>query len=645
MLLAIDRVASIADGVRTNYLTASAGGLPSVLMEYDAEGQVAADYTYGLGLVAATRNGREGFYHADAIGSTRAITDSVGWVTDRYTYDAFGGLLNQTGTFGNSFEFAGEQRDGSTGLDYMRARYYDPSLGRFISKDAFSGFLSDPYSQHDYQYAHANPVRFTDPTGYFTMGDVMGTIGVASQLAAIGGTAGGIGFGTGYIGAAAASGASGEEILGMFGDWGAGFASGVSGGFLTDMYALHSGSKFEPTHGALWSAGAVTGIGVSFLLGMKLPLVAAASTGPLKWVATAGIAADKGFDVYGAATATGNLYNSYQDNGGWEFQDSWNLLAYLPFVGMTKGVRQGLNVSRKTPKLATPAADDVLANSKKMTGGAGGGPQCFVAGTEILTVDGIKNIEDIRVGDWVIADDPTTPGGIEAKEVLDTFENEATELYDLYVDGEVISTTGEHPFWVPDKGWVKASDLAVGSLLQTDEEMCVDVDKIERREGNFKVYNFEVEGFPTYFVSELGILVHNTCIPPYRSRTKMYELTYERFEWDSVGDVSRSPSIVVGKGEPGQLMLSDINKRGFADGIGAVREMIKQTAQGIGLARPTKITASNVVEPKTEIALGKGMPPEDTFMGKFLQKTARKMGGTPTNVRWGKPQEVIHGWK
>lgn len=75
----------------------------------------------------------------------------------------------------------------------------------------------------------------------------------------------------------------------------------------------------------------------------------------------------------------------------------------------------------------------------------------------------------------------------------------------------MISTTAEHPFWVPDRGWVKAKDLVVGSLLQTDKETKVDVDKIERREGNFKLYNFEVEGFPTYFVSELGILVHNDC--------------------------------------------------------------------------------------------------------------------------------------
>jgi len=128
-----------------------------------------------------------------------------------------------------------------------------------------------------------------------------------------------------------------------------------------------------------------------------------------------------------------------------------------------------------------------------------------------LTVNGIKNIEDIQVGDWVIADDPTTPGGIEAKQVLDTFVRETDALVDLYVDGEVISTTGEHPFWTPDLGWVEAKDLVVGSLLQTGDGRIIDVDKVEKREGKFPVYNFKVEGIPTYFVSELGILVHNAC--------------------------------------------------------------------------------------------------------------------------------------
>ncbi|NJM21690.1 MAG: hypothetical protein HC907_24750, partial [Richelia sp. SM1_7_0] len=504
-----DRVASITDGVRNNYLSAPIWNLPSVLMEYDSNGQITADYTHGNGLVRSRRDGREGFYHTDAIGSTRLVTDNVGLITDRYDYDAFGLLLNQEGTFGNSFGFAGEQRDAGTGLDYLRARYYDPNLGRFISKDAYPGTMFDPYSQHDYQYAHANPVRFSDPTGYFTMGDVLATMDILAKLAATTG----VGFGVGYITGSALTGASSEEILQMFGDWGAGFAAGVSGGYLTDVYEHYSGKKVEPKHGMLFNAGTISGVGVSFLIGMKLPTVAATTLGPLKWVALAGTAIDMSFDVYGAAQATQNLYQSYQEDGKWEAKDAWNLLSYVPFVGMFLGIKKGIGAARKAQG-GVEGVDDVLKTKHVKTTVEGGGPKCFVAGTEILTTEGIKDIEDIEIGDWVIADDPTTPGEIEKRQVLDAFSREADVIFDLYVDGEVISTTAEHAFWTPDKGWVEAKDLKVGDLLQTDEETFVDVDRVERREGKTTVYNFKVEGIPTYFVSDLGILVHNTGCSP-----------------------------------------------------------------------------------------------------------------------------------
>ncbi|MDZ8070038.1 MAG: putative Ig domain-containing protein [Nostoc sp. DedQUE08] len=499
------RVATISDGARTNYLAAPIWDLPQVLMEYDSAGEITTDYTLGMGLVQSRHDGREGFYHTDGLGSTRLITDNVGLITDRYTYDAFGGLLDQTGTFGNSFGFAGEQRDAATGLDYLRARYYDSSLGRFISKDEFPGYLNDPYSQHDYQYAHANPVRYTDPSGYFTLGDAMAAVTLAGQLA----TFSGIGFGVGYIAGAAANGASGEEILGMFGEWGAGFASGVSGGFLTDVYEYTTGQKIEPKHAMLYNAGNIAGIGVSFITGMKAATWAKTAVGPLKWVSRI----DDALDAYDAAKSTYNLYQSYQDNGKFEREDVWNLLAYVPFAGAILGTKKFFAAN----KAINAGADDVIGditkgpdNVLRMTQDTGTKiGNCFVAGTEILTTEGIKNIEDIKVGDWVIADDPTTPGEIEARQVTDTFVRKTTALVDLYVDGEVISTTGEHPFWTPDKGWVEAKDLQVGSLLQTEDGRIIDVDRIEKREGQFEVYNFSVEEFHTYYVSELGILVHN----------------------------------------------------------------------------------------------------------------------------------------
>jgi RHS repeat-associated protein len=140
------RVATIDDGNRTNYLTG--WSLPQVLLEYDAQGNILKDYTYGTGLIRTRTAGTEAFYHADGLGSTRMLTNASGSITDRYNYDAYGVLLTHAGTDSNSFLFAGEQRDAATGLDYLRARYYDPNLGRFISKDPFSGFMTDPYRTH-----------------------------------------------------------------------------------------------------------------------------------------------------------------------------------------------------------------------------------------------------------------------------------------------------------------------------------------------------------------------------------------------------------------------------------------------------------------------------------------------------------------
>jgi Pretoxin HINT domain len=75
----------------------------------------------------------------------------------------------------------------------------------------------------------------------------------------------------------------------------------------------------------------------------------------------------------------------------------------------------------------------------------------------------------------------------------------------------ILCTTEEHPFWVPEVGWIAAKDLSTGTYLQTKTESWLDIDKIESHTSLTNVYNFEVEGFHTYFVSDLGLLVHNSC--------------------------------------------------------------------------------------------------------------------------------------
>jgi RHS repeat-associated protein len=67
-------------------------------------------------------------------------------VAATYTYDAFGALRNASGPTA-PFLFTGEQRDPSTNLYYLRARYYDPATGRFLTRDPFPGLAFDPISQ------------------------------------------------------------------------------------------------------------------------------------------------------------------------------------------------------------------------------------------------------------------------------------------------------------------------------------------------------------------------------------------------------------------------------------------------------------------------------------------------------------------
>ncbi|MBD2491385.1 Ig-like domain-containing protein [Aulosira sp. FACHB-615] len=174
-----NRVTSITDGVRKNYLV-DPRSYSKVLQEYDANGQILTKYFYGLGLIKSESGSDEKFYHSDGLGSTRLLTDGTGQVTDRYVYDAFGRLIANAGGSDNAYQFAGEQRD-STGLDYLRARYYDSDLGRFISKDAFAGHLASPISQNAYVYANANPVNITDPSGYESLEEAS----VASAIAGI----------------------------------------------------------------------------------------------------------------------------------------------------------------------------------------------------------------------------------------------------------------------------------------------------------------------------------------------------------------------------------------------------------------------------------------------------------------------------
>ena len=100
------------------------------------------------------------WFHHDQIGSTRLITDATGASQATYTFDPYGGLASSSGNVTNPFRFAGQYNDAETGLYYLQARYYDPTVGQFISIDPAAAT-----SRQRYGYTSGNPLNGTDPRG------------------------------------------------------------------------------------------------------------------------------------------------------------------------------------------------------------------------------------------------------------------------------------------------------------------------------------------------------------------------------------------------------------------------------------------------------------------------------------------------
>ena len=126
-------------------------------------------YVWGLGLAYAVSGSGIEIYHADRLGSTRLLTDATGTISATYRTDEWGVATSQTGSSTQPFGYTGEPRD-ATGLTYLRARYYDPSLGRFMSRDTWEGNPTLPMTLNRCPYTLGNPATATDPSGHFGTG-------------------------------------------------------------------------------------------------------------------------------------------------------------------------------------------------------------------------------------------------------------------------------------------------------------------------------------------------------------------------------------------------------------------------------------------------------------------------------------------
>jgi RHS repeat-associated protein len=156
------------------YYNKAIGLSPVIAEKSDTSGQFVRYYVWTpngrlLYMIDAADGNKIYFHHFDHIGSTLALTDGAGAVTDSYAYTPYGKLLGHNGATQQPFTFAGMwgvRQEGSSGsLYHMRARYYDATTARFISKEPIWPVPAKPLELNPYQYAHLNPATFVDVTG------------------------------------------------------------------------------------------------------------------------------------------------------------------------------------------------------------------------------------------------------------------------------------------------------------------------------------------------------------------------------------------------------------------------------------------------------------------------------------------------
>jgi RHS repeat-associated protein len=251
-----DRMSKTVNDVTTNYELDVNTDLPVVLTEQT--GTTITRYLYGLDLYAHQYANQFDsayyYYHTDGLGSTRYLTDAKGTVTNTYRYDAFGASKKslETTRQTSNFFFTGEQLDASTGLYYLRARYYSPTLGRFIQKDPFPGLLTQTQTLNPYSYVVNNPVNLTDPSGR-----IAPLLLAAGFGATIGGLSGGIGSAINFHNANPCLSLLSPQAMRSIG---IGALSGAAGGFVAGLMPVGAGIGSAMVLGAVSGAayGSVT---------------------------------------------------------------------------------------------------------------------------------------------------------------------------------------------------------------------------------------------------------------------------------------------------------------------------------------------------------------------------------------------------
>jgi len=120
-------------------------------------------YIYGNGRIAQMDGSATDYFLTDALGSVRQLTGSSGAITYARAYDPYGVVTATSGASGTPYGYTGEYT--TNDLVYLRARHYDPAMGRFLTRDTWGGNDNNSITMNKWVYANANPINYTDPTG------------------------------------------------------------------------------------------------------------------------------------------------------------------------------------------------------------------------------------------------------------------------------------------------------------------------------------------------------------------------------------------------------------------------------------------------------------------------------------------------
>ncbi|AZQ32129.1 RHS repeat-associated core domain-containing protein [Streptomyces cyaneochromogenes] len=397
---------------------------------------------------------------------------------------------NEPSTWPDDKAFLGKPADDTTGLTHIGAREYDPTLGQFLSVDPLLE-TDKPQTLNGYSYGAQNPVTHSDPTG---LGLACGRDTGSPEEC-----------GTGVV-------THGDGSLSKDGNpTGGGVAPGYAG---TNQ---SSGTNGGNNKGSTKQPELVPGV--------EIP--------------TEEYLRNIGYDPFGNQTYSQLLVRwaenlCYQNSGSPEcnaaHQLGWIRPSgdFLELIGVRDAIRcaQGSvsgcvwTVAGLLPvgKLAKAANLIKKGDTEAARALACLRPSSFLPGTQVLMADGsTKEIEDLRIGDQVLATDPwtgeTSPQKVTAELLSEGFKNLVKiTVQEETDDKQTLTATENHPFWVVNAGqWVDAGDLKLGQWLRTSAGTLVQVKAIQRWTQSARVHNLTIAGLHTYYVlaGSHPVLVHN----------------------------------------------------------------------------------------------------------------------------------------